>query len=391
MTNNVFKFLPYVVVPVYPRDNISPRPRSGHRIVCDDQHIYCFGGYNPEPFIGQNSIPLPYLFKELWTYNMSNRKWKHHKIENIPGESASAAMILHRKNVMIFGGTGLPFGDRCNNNLMLWHTRNKLAEESKFIVPVTTGNRPPGLYGQSIFVHEGYLYTVGGTNGFTFNGDIHRLKLSTMEWEELYISKGTRYEPEGRYRHEVAIHKNKFYLIGGGTALVTFSVVEIPIFDIETRTWTLGVSKPDCNFIRPITPDARKCHSLVQIDLPDGNTYAYIAGGFDGTILFCCIWRLDIAELQWTLMKRSLIPTQVYFHSATVTSQGCMYMFGGIENASEKTRINNLYKMWLSIPKLSEISWEAVLFYYPQILELSRSRLLRLGIPEHLALRCENV
>lgn len=85
-----------------------PRPRSGHRIACDDANIYCFGGYNP-------SLPLPRferenatwtparpLFKELWSYSIARRKWKRHKvIENMPDELASNAMCMNGRYLMV--------------------------------------------------------------------------------------------------------------------------------------------------------------------------------------------------------------------------------------------------------------------------------------------------
>jgi hypothetical protein len=63
------------------------------------------------------------------------------------------------------------------------------------------------------------LYTVGGTTGFDYTADIHRLDLRTGIWEEVYICKGRTWkEPQGRYRHELAFDGTRIYLLGGGTA-----------------------------------------------------------------------------------------------------------------------------------------------------------------------------
>lgn len=101
-------FEPFKVTEVKYRDNRCPRPRSGHRIACDDGNIYCFGGYNP-------SLPLPRferenatwtparpLFKELWSFSIARRKWKRHKVtENMPDELASNAMCMNGRYLMV--------------------------------------------------------------------------------------------------------------------------------------------------------------------------------------------------------------------------------------------------------------------------------------------------
>ena len=41
------------------------------------------------------------------------------------------------------------------------------------------------LYGQATVIHDGKLYTVGGTSGFMYFMDIHCLDLKTRIWERL--------------------------------------------------------------------------------------------------------------------------------------------------------------------------------------------------------------
>lgn len=38
----------------------------------------------------------------------------------------------------------------------------------------TEGNAPLAQYGQALVYHNDYLYTIGGTTGFTYTCDIHR-------------------------------------------------------------------------------------------------------------------------------------------------------------------------------------------------------------------------
>lgn len=136
-----------------------------------------------------------------------------------------------------------------------------------------------------------------------------------------------------------------------------------------------------------VKPRPRKCHSAVQIDTPSG-VQVFVAGGSDGAQVFEDMWRLDVAKLQWTLMKKSMLPNPLYFHSSTVTSSGCMYIFGGIEPKNEATSRNNiLYKVWLCIPKLSEICFEALMHFHPNLDQLDNKTLLNIGIPKYLVKR----
>ncbi|XP_039747146.1 kelch domain-containing protein 10 homolog [Pararge aegeria] len=387
-----YNFEPFKITEVVYRGSASPRPRSGHRIACDDVRIYCFGGYNP--FLPINTIqrnnptwtPAMPLFKELWSFCIATRKWTQHKVlENMPEELASNAMCMNGRYLMIYGGTGAPFGNKCSNDVITWRTSEC---DAKLQVLNVTGTRPPGQYGQSILCHNGAFYTVGGTNGYAYNCDIYRLDLRTMSWEPVFVGTGQEDEPIGRYRHEVARVGNKLYIIGGGTGDWAFELMEIPMFDLETKTWTIITPKADDSTKDIVQqPLARKCHSAVQIETPNG-VQVFVAGGTDGQGVFDDIWRLNIPDMQWHLMQKTILPHPLYFHSSTVTSYGCMYMFGGIEPNDNETRRNNiLYKVWLCIPKLSEICWEAMLNFHPTMDQVEKSTLINIGIPRHFVER----
>lgn len=105
-----FIFEPFMVTEVKSRGSEIPRPRSGHRIACDDVNIYCFGGYNPNPSLPVTSgqidnptwTPARPLFRELWSFSLATRRWKQHKVvENMPEELASNAMCMHGKHLMV--------------------------------------------------------------------------------------------------------------------------------------------------------------------------------------------------------------------------------------------------------------------------------------------------
>ncbi|KAM3963037.1 scruin like at the midline [Aphomia sociella] len=387
-----YVFEPFKVTEVKYRSSFlsNPRPRSGHRIVCDDTNIYCFGGYNPVLPIACLDIENPTwtpsvpLFKELWSFSLATRKWKKHDLlESMPEELASNAMCMHGKYIMIFGGTGAPFGYRCSSDLIVWRT----SSDEKLKVLDVKGTIPPGQYGQSVLCHDGHFYTIGGTNGYAYNCDIYRLDLQTMVWEPVFVGSGEEGEPLGRYRHEVARIKDQLYIIGGGTGEMAYELMELPVYNLTTNTWSTLIPKPDNSSNYALTPLPRKCHSAVQIDTPSG-PQVFVAGGTDAHYIFDDIWRLNVSDLQWSLMKRTVLPYPLYFHSSTVTSYGCMYMFGGIESKDNNTNRNNtMYKVWLCIPSLVEICWEAILNFNPDLDQVDRRKLLNVGIPVHLVNR----
>lgn len=101
--------------------------------------------------------------------------------------------------------------------------------------------------------------------------------------------------------------------------------------------------------------------------------------------------------LRWTFFKTASLPYPLYFHDAATSGNGLMHIFGGVEvkgldddpnnEVYESERTNEVYSMWTTIPKLSEISWQAVLHYHPRLPSYSLSQLLEMGISMNFASR----
>ena len=83
-----------------------------------------------------------------------------------------------------------------------------------------------------------------------------------------------------------------------------------------------------------------------------------------------------------------VLPYPVYFHSATVTPSGCMYVFGGVKtlNSIDDTRSNDTFKLWLTVPSLAERSWEVVTSCFQNKRTLFPD-VIQLGIPRHFLQR----
>ncbi|KMQ97665.1 kelch domain-containing protein 10-like protein [Lasius niger] len=295
----------------------------------------------------------------------------------MPNELASNAVMLRGNTLMIYGGTGVPFGETCSNQLYICNVNDGTMK----IVPAT-GELPEPQYGQRDFralvYHSSYLYTVGGTTGYEYTCDIHRFDLKNGVWEMVYVCSGKdESEPHGRYRHELAFDGKMIYVLGGGTSSESYGFLKIPAFDLETNSWRTLNTQGD-NDITAV-PEPRRCHGSVQYtDERSGVTSVFISGGYNGDWVFSDVWRLDLSTLQWTCLRECILPYPVYFHSAALIPEGRMYIFGGIVKVQ---RTNAVYSAWLTIPKLSEICWQALNYYYPKLKDYSPDKLLDIGIP----------
>lgn len=398
----IYAFRPYEVTDVDYRSSVTsissvgsgrryPKARSGHRIVCSDSSLYCFGGFNPNnsPARDGNDDEREdfFLFHELWKYDMIRKRWTLLLDANndLPVELASNAMLLSGEMIMIFGGTGYPFGVTCSNKLHVCQTRRK----PKDLVEVEVkGDPPPPQYGQAIVISDNFLYTIGGTNGYDYTLDVHRLHLPSRTWECVYeCNQNIREDPSGRYRHELAYDDSRIYVIGGGTSDAVFILANIPVYDIQANKWEYLLTKPDPLATSPGIPTARKCHSCVQIRTDQG-LEVIVAGGYDGVNYYNDIWKLNLSTMQWKKMHKSNLPYPLFFHDAAVTNDGCMHIFGGIKYSNgTSVRTNTLFKMWTTIPRLSVIAWEALLHYIPTLPSRTKEELLEAGIPRQFVER----
>lgn len=320
-------------------------PRSGHRVVVDDNNLYVLGGYNPKFHNIPNTEDTYYpLFKELWKFNFARREWSLLSTDgSMPIELASHAVLRVGRNLLCFGGTGVPFGSNSSNQLNVCNLDTLKWRHMK-----CSGQTPQKKYGHTLTKIGKHMYVCGGTSGYTYDLHIHRLDLQTLTWEELPAQ--SNFVPESRYRHEVACDDSRLFVFGGGTASSTFGFEFVPAFHIPTCQWENIKSIPDP---KHGFPALRKCHSCVNFKQD-----VYICGGFDTQTIFGDIWKFSLQTNTWSKLPCSL-QVPVYFHSADITSDGCMYVFGGVSKI-DRVRTNCLQRVWLATPTLQEICWEKI-------------------------------
>ncbi|KAM9502711.1 kelch domain-containing protein 10-like isoform 1-T1 [Salvelinus alpinus] len=380
----------------------APPARSGHRCVADNANLYVFGGYNPdfEEAGGSENEDYP-LFRELWRFHFATATWQQVHTEGyMPTELASMSAVLHSNNLLVFGGTGIPFGESNGNDVHVCNVHYK-----RWKLLNCRGKKPNRIYGQAMAIINGYLYVFGGTTGYVYSTDLHRLDLTTREWTHLKPNNPPTDLPEERYRHEVAHDGQRIYILGGGTSWTSYPLDKIHAYNLETNSWEEIITKPHEKIGYPA---ARRCHSCVQV-----RQEVFLCGGYNGELILADLWKINLQTFQWTKLP-TVMPEPAYFHCAAVTpvstshthtlfwmydfqsrlsllpvlsQAGCMYVHGGVVNMSENRRTGSLYKVWLVVPSLLELTWERLLKAFPRLAQLSSLQLLSLGLTHTLIQR----
>lgn len=92
--------------------------------------------------------------------------------------------------------------------------------------------------------------------------------------------------------------------------------------------------------------------------------------------------------MRWKLLRPATLPRPLHFHGAASAGNGVMYVFGGIEKTDDvPSRTNHVYRVWVTVPKLSDICWTAMTALQPDLPQLGFERLVREGVPEHFVKR----
>ncbi|CAG0902344.1 unnamed protein product [Darwinula stevensoni] len=368
-----YTFTPFKFEEV-PTRGARPHARSGHRVVCSETAIYSFGGYNPETTGPHRESRFFPLFQELWKLNFATGRWKQLPLRgDCPDKLASHCANRYDQYLLVYGGTSVPFGHESSNEL-LFCDLNSL----EWHVFPTQGVHPQRMYGQGLVRNGMDVYIIGGTTGHQYCSDVHHLDLKTGTWTSLPF---TNY-PEPRYRHEIVFHNNILIVFGGGTNMEAYGLIKLPAYDLQKKNWTVIATQGDVE-CGGMFPAPRRCLSLTHV-----GQFVYICGGLGSQyVAYDDLWQLDLTSFRWRRMPTDL-PQSLYFHSADVTPEGKMYVFGGVTGevfAPERT--NSVYSIWLKIPSLKEMCWEAVLHYAPWLDKVPSQNLVEAGVPQDLANR----
>ncbi|KAH3807971.1 kelch domain-containing protein 10-like [Dreissena polymorpha] len=383
-----------------PYDKKRPKGRSGHCMCADESDIYIFGGYSPMD--DRNGVRQSRVLPELWRFNFASQKWSQVDADNTPITCASSSIAVRNKQVFVFGGTGYPFGQIMSNTIntlklnvpalqaagesmfdkqKMKHTWQLLKTRAPSFSEDSEeeDNTPPPAYGQSLMFHKNALYIFGGAIGYYCEAvsDLHKLNLNTLCWERL---RPTGRIPSGRYKQEVVLDNDRFYVLGGGRLHYAEGLDKIYAYDIAHNHWSEVITKPDPEHGYPRPRCSFGCAQ-------DGKN-VYISGGrhYSADVehrSLMDIWHLHLDTFQWKKLKMKL-PDALYFHSAIVSPSGHMYIFGGVHR--DGFRAPYLYKIRLphTMPKLAEICWEKLCVISRVQKVLTAGNLTEMGVPWNL-------
>lgn len=356
---------------------LSPVARSGHRIVhsIDNLYIYLYGGFSDSLSTNEYSNFNPDwrrtkpLFQELWRFSKLTRTWAMIKTTGeAPREVASHCMVMLDSNTLVvFGGTRFPFGRIRSNQI---YTCDLTRNVWKRLRCHRNSQLPKEHYGQGVVLDRAnrYLYVCGGTNGLMFSLELHRYNFATCKWTRLYGNSGEELLGP-RYRHELALWKGKIYVVGGANLANAYSNMHLPVFNLEAGKWSLVLTKPF------IEADGSESYPAPRYS-HEGGQYGgriYICGGTDGTVALQDVWSLDLDKLEWRKEEEIKLPHPLYFHSASISTEGEMVLFGGVTSIRPKVRTNAIYSIWINVPSLQTMANNATLYRMRLELMLGRS------------------
>ncbi|XP_008543614.1 kelch domain-containing protein 10 homolog isoform X2 [Microplitis demolitor] len=361
-------------------------------ISCDGKNVYIY----------QREYVSDLEFNNIWVYNLAGKQWKLIRNASNSLDNTYPIGTIFESNYLIICTIRVPFNDNLSSRkCRLYIYDSKIGGG---LVRETSGQIPSPSFPLNLIRHGKYLYTVGATNDLEAFSDVYRLNIENGVWEIVYICKGhDENEPLGRSDHTLVYDNNMIYIFGGDCHDPeqddAFTFVKISAFDLEKYCWKIVDTRGDENNI-PQYPVEREGLSATSYTDPDsGEINVIISGGrvySDDTFSDVMndgfyenlndVWSLNLTSLKWTCLKRfgTVLPHYVENHSMAISPAGKLFTFGGnifSTNVEERIRFSSLHSAWLRIPKLTDICWEAVFHYYPNLKSMTDKELCSLGIP----------
>eukprot|EP00039_Didymoeca_costata_P031973 m.36508 g.36508 ORF g.36508 m.36508 type:complete len:555 (+) comp9129_c0_seq2:144-1808(+) len=295
----------------------TPCGRSGHVAVLDDkeENMYVYGGYNVDS-------RQEYSFKELWRFHIPSSSWQYIKTSNDgPGVTCSCSAVMIGTKILVFGGTGVPFGHVVLNQIFVCDLYKKVPTW-KLLKP--SGIPPSPRFGASLTLDQenNCFYLVGGTSGHYFFIDVFKYDLNKNSWTKLSSDSDPR-TPRARYQHECVLMGGKLYLFGGGWPNISSNetMIDIPVFDLSRKCWTIQETSSDPT--RNTHPEERRSHSVVRV-----GDAAYVFGGTStGHNVFGEVWYLDLLDFTWHF-EPEIWKTPLNFQQHVKTKDQILF-FGG--------------------------------------------------------------
>ncbi|XP_071448808.1 F-box only protein 42-like [Hetaerina americana] len=186
--------------------------RYSHSACCYGNSMYVFGG----------CTSTSTTFNDLWRLDLTRRQWvRPLSMGSYPSPKACASLVIHRDNLVLFGGWTHPSPYPLHQ---AWRLFNELhlysMESNRWLSHCTPSNSPPPTAGHSASVHRdsmvifGGLQMQGGLGQYANSNDVWVFDLNNPSWRKQVISPGPK--PYARYgQSQIPLDEDHLLIIGG--------------------------------------------------------------------------------------------------------------------------------------------------------------------------------
>ncbi|XP_057322940.1 kelch domain-containing protein 10 homolog [Microplitis mediator] len=394
----MYAFKPHVFTKHSIYSITKPEEKMEAIICCDGKNSY---------FIGKSASNSE--FYNIWEYNLAGQQWRLlisiRRLNNSLYTNDLIIGTVFESNYLVI--CTLPrqntrrrsFNDELSSRTCQLHVCDLNSKSS--IVRRTSGQVPYHSFRHNFIRHGKYLYIVGIERDYnkTFF-DVYKLNMENDVWEVDYICRGLdANEPVGGgLNHTLVYSNNMIYIFGDcglGRRRGPFSFLKIWAFDLEKSCWKIIETYGDENHTPQYPTDRNEVCVTSYTDPDSGEVNVIISGGSfhnrecDVYVKLSDVWRLNLTSLKWTCLERfgTVLPYHAYSHSMTISPAGKLVLFDSDMSdidVEQEYGGSALHSTWLRIPKLTDICWEAVFHYFPNLKSMTDKEIMSLGLPLQL-------
>ncbi|CAD6235161.1 GSCOCG00007839001-RA-CDS [Cotesia congregata] len=392
----MYKFKPFAFDQHEIKRSEILRSKSDTKINCDDKYLYSYSTYSVDTPEGLEDIAV-----EAWKFHLLTHRWtplQNVETQLVDNSFEAGSIFDDGKLILLLRAETSP------QFFYLLHWDLRINE-----LNIRKINRPlPKMGFDPKFVcHSFHFYAIGSQSKVFFQRtddaphkyfniyDVLKMDLITKKWEFVYLcpeSDPFDWEKDNHYGDIFAFDGKKIYVLDSDESseepLISHRIFA---FDLDLKQWDELQVKGDLGNDTRI-PRMHGGFSITQYRDDKGDVNVILTGGEIDEYSCNEMWRLNLTNLQWTcLSKFEVLPYRMRNHVAAITPFGKMYLFDGlVEDEVGEVENTSIFSAWVSIPKLEEIAWEAVLFYFKEIKERPKTELIIRGYPEKFVERLTN-
>lgn len=309
-----------------------PPERIGHVAVCEDKYMIVWGGYNDDfcPPYTDKYIPA----NEIWIYDTEFKVWYFERHHVHPVATSGSTVCVGDGYMYLFGGHA-----RLGNVNDLYRLHLNSLEWEKIVPRSENTNELPSPRDKAVsWYHHKKFYTFGGfgvtskeyigdtksfyQDEFTadkgWNNQLCVFDFATMQWS-VPVTKGLI--PSARAAHTAVRFGSKVYIFGGRHSHTRLN--DVHCLDLNSMAWSGSL------YVHGPQPEGRSWHTASALS----HNRMFVYGGFTTECQpLSDTWILDTNSLQWTQLTQFPANRSRLWHTACVTQDQDVLIYGGCEN-----------------------------------------------------------